>query len=177
MGGLRAVGRKYKSRGAVIQMKIVIINGPNLNMLGIREPALYGRQDYELLEEYCRNVCRELSEQTARKIECKICQSNHEGEIVTWIQQAFFDHVDGIIINPAAYTHSSIAILDALKAAAIPAVEVHLTNIQERETFRHTSYAGMACEAHYIGHGFKGYRLAVEYLMLNYGERGLENGS
>ena len=146
-------------------MKILIVNGPNLNMLGIREPALYGRQDYQALEEYCRSACREFAEQINGEIDCEIFQSNHEGEIVTRIQQAYFDRVDGIVINPAAYTHTSVAILDALKAAAIPAVEVHLTDIREREEFRRISYAGLACEKHFIGYGFEGYRLALEYLV------------
>ena len=146
-------------------MRILIINGPNLNMLGIREPALYGREDYQALEEYCRNACRELSEEMQKEIECELYQSNHEGEIVTRIQQALFDETDGIVINPAAYTHTSVAILDALKAVSIPAVEVHLTDINEREAFRQISYAGMACEEHFIGYGFEGYRMALEYLL------------
>ena len=114
-------------------MKILIINGPNLNMLGIREPALYGRQDYPALEEYCRTACRELSAQYSCEVECEIFQSNYEGALVEKIQQAYFDHTEGIVINPAAYTHTSVAILDALKAAAVPAAEVHLTDIRERE--------------------------------------------
>ena len=159
-------------------MKILIINGPNLNMLGIREPALYGRQDYHALGHFCKDACRELSAELSDEIECEIYQSNHEGEIVTRIQQAYFDHVDEIVINPAAYTHTSVAILDALKAVSIPAVEVHLTDISERESFRHISYAGMACEKHYIGYGFEGYRLAVKYLAERHGKRkGTEYGS
>lgn len=152
-------------------MRILIINGPNLNMLGIREPAMYGRQDYQALEEYCRKSCEELSEQAAEGIECEMFQSNHEGEIVTRIQQAYFDHADGIVINPAAYTHTSVAILDALKAVSIPAVEVHLTDIREREAFRHVSYAGMACEEHYVGYGFEGYQMALQYLVQKYGKK------
>ena len=152
-------------------MNILIVNGPNLNMLGIREPALYGQQDYQALERYCKKACRDLSEQFLCEVECDICQSNHEGELVTRIQQAYFDHVDGIIINPAAYTHTSVAILDALKAVRISAVEVHLTDVREREEFRQISYAGMACEQHYIGYGFEGYRMALEYLVNTYGKQ------
>ena len=151
-------------------MKILIINGPNLNMLGIREPALYGRQDYPALEEYCRTACRELSAQYSCEVECEIFQSNYEGALVEKIQQAYFDEVEGIVINPAAYTHTSVAILDALKAAAVPAAEVHLTAIREREEFRRISYAGMACEQHFIGYGFEGYRMALEYLVRAYGK-------
>jgi len=155
-------------------MKILIINGPNLNMLGIREPSLYGRQDHGALEAYCRNCCRELAVQFSDRIpdgiDCDIFQSNHEGSLVDRIQQAYFDHADGIVINPAAYTHTSVAILDALKAVSIPAVEVHLTDIQEREPFRRISYAGMACEQHFAGQGFESYRLALTYLVQTYGK-------
>ena len=151
-------------------MKVWIINGPNLNMLGIREPGLYGRRDIQALEAFCRNTCLELSAQTGKQIDCAFFQSNHEGALVDKIQEAYWAHVDGIVINPAAYTHTSVAILDALKAVAIPAVEVHLTDIREREDFRRISYAGMACEAHYIGHGFEGYRMALAYLVQNYGQ-------
>lgn len=152
-------------------MHILIMNGPNLNMLGIREPTLYGQQDYQALERYCQQACRDLSTQFHCDITCDLYQSNHEGELVTRIQQAYFDHVEGIVINPAAYTHTSVAILDALKAVAIPAVEVHLTDVREREEFRHISYAGMACEQHYIGYGFEGYRMALEYLVEKYSQR------
>lgn len=139
-------------------MKLLIINGPNLNMLGIREPAIYGNQNYKALTEYVENVCGEHG------VECEILQSNHEGAIVDRIQQAYFDKTDGIVINPAAYTHTSVAILDALKAVSIPAVEVHLSRVSEREDFRQISYAGKACEKTYAGYGFEGYKLAVEYL-------------
>ena len=139
-------------------MKILVINGPNLNLLGVREPELYGRRDFAALEAYIRASCRELG------AECELFQSNHEGAIVDAIQSAL-GRMDGIVINPAAYTHTSVAILDALKAVALPAVEVHLTDIQERESFRHVSYAGMACEKTFAGLGFEGYRRAVEYLV------------
>ena len=152
-------------------MKIWILNGPNLNMLGIREPALYGRGDYASLEAYCRSACEEISATVAGGIECEIFQSNHEGTLVDTIQRAYFEGVNGIVINPGAYTHTSIAILDALKAVSIPAAEVHLTDIRQREPFRQVSYAGMACEAHYMGDGFEGYRKAVAYLAEKYGKR------
>ena len=143
-------------------MKLLILNGPNLNLLGVREPDIYGRQSYADLEEYIRSVCAE------RDVECEIYQSNHEGVLVDLIQSAY-GQVDGIIINPAAYTHTSVAILDALKAVALPAVEVHLSDVSARETFRQISYAGMACEKTFAGFGFDGYRLAVEYLVETYG--------
>ena len=146
-------------------MKLLIINGPNLNMLGIREPAIYGRQDYSALVRFCEESRDELSPQVPGGIELEVFQSNHEGAIVDRLQQAYYDHVDGIIINPAAYTHTSVAILDALKAIAIPAVEVHLSDISEREDFRHLSYAGMACVKTFKGLGFEGYRKAMEYLI------------
>ena len=138
-------------------MKILVINGPNLNMLGIREPELYGRQDYAALVDYAEKSCREAG------FECEVFQSNHEGAIVDKIQSAL-GTADAIIINPAAYTHTSIAILDALKAVALPAVEVHLTDIENREDFRKISYAGMACIKTFAGFGFEGYRMAAEYL-------------
>ena len=143
-------------------MKILVINGPNLNMLGVREPDIYGRQDYAALTAFVRGVCEKLG------VECECFQSNHEGAIVDAIQAAY-GAVDGIVINPAAYTHTSVAILDALKAVAIPAVEVHLSDVSKREAFRHVSYAGMACEATFAGYGFDGYRLAVEYLVQHHG--------
>lgn len=139
-------------------MKLLIINGPNLNMLGIREKQIYGTKTFHDLEQYVRDCCAELG------VEAELFQSNHEGAIVDRIQQAYGD-ADGIVINPAAYTHTSVAILDALKAVSIPAVEVHLSDVNAREAFRHVSYAGMACEAHYIGMGFEGYRKAIEYLV------------
>ena len=138
-------------------MKLLFLNGPNLNMLGVREPDIYGKETYADLERYIRAFCRELG------IGCEIYQSNHEGDLVDAIQRAY-GAVDGIVINPAAYTHTSVAILDALKAVSLPAVEVHLSNIYEREPFRHVSYAGMACVRSFYGHGFEGYRLAILHL-------------
>ena len=138
-------------------MKLLIINGPNLNMLGIREPDIYGRQTYKDLEKFVSDCCTDAG------VECEIIQSNHEGDIVDSIQSAF-GKVDGIVINPAAYTHTSVAILDALKAVAIPAVEVHLSDVSQREAFRQVSYAGMACIKTYMGLGFDGYKQAINYL-------------
>ena len=139
-------------------MKLLVINGPNLNMLGIREPQIYGRETYAALVEYIEEIC-------AREgIEVEIFQSNHEGAIVDRIQEAYGAGVDGIVINPAAYTHTSVAILDALKAVGIPAVEVHLSDISAREPFRQHSYAGMACETSFVGLGFAGYEKAIFYL-------------
>ena len=135
-------------------MKLFIINGPNLNMLGIREKSIYGAQSYEQLVTYVKEVC-------AREgIEVECFQSNHEGAIVDIIQSAY-GTADGIVINPAAYTHTSIAILDALKAVRLPAVEVHLSDITQREAFRQVSYAGQACIASYYGLGFLGYEKAI----------------
>ncbi len=143
-------------------MKILVLNGPNLNMLGIREPGIYGSETYEELESFVREVC------ASHDISCEIFQSNHEGVLVDMIQSAY-GAVDGIVINPAAYTHTSVAILDALKSVSLPAVEVHLSKVSAREEFRQISYAGMACEKTYAGHGFDGYRLAIEYLLEKYG--------
>ena len=143
-------------------MKILVINGPNLNMLGIREPGIYGSQSYAALVAFVSDVCAKHS------IEAEFFQSNHEGSIVDAIQAAY-GVMDGIVINPAAYTHTSVAILDALKAVSIPAVEVHLSDVSAREPFRQVSYAGMACEATFAGHGFDGYRMAVEYLIEHHG--------
>ena len=138
-------------------MKFLIINGPNLNMLGIREPDIYGRRDFAALEKYIRDCCAEAG------IEASLFQSNHEGAIVDRIQAAYGE-ADGIVINPAAYTHTSVAILDALKAVAIPAVEVHLSDVSSRESFRQISYPGMACLKTFMGLGFEGYRQAVLWL-------------
>ena len=142
-------------------MKLLVINGPNLNMLGIREKQIYGDRDYEAL---CHMI-----EAWAAELNCEVelFQSNHEGAIVDRIQQAYFDGTAGIVINPAAYTHTSVAILDALKAVQLPAAEVHISDINVREPFRHISYAGMACQAHFIGMGFDGYRRAMEWMMEN----------
>ena len=138
-------------------MKLLVINGPNLNMLGIREPDIYGKQDFAALEVFIRQAADECGAQV------ELFQSNHEGAIVDKIQWAY-GKMDGIVINPAAYTHTSVAILDALKAVGLPAVEVHLSDVNAREEFRHISYAGMACEKSFIGMGFEGYRKALEYL-------------
>ena len=136
---------------------ILVINGPNLNMLGVREPDIYGKETYEVLVS--------LIEEWAAELDCQgeCLQSNHEGEIVDEIQEAL-GQFDGIVINPAAYTHTSVAILDALKAVGLPAVEVHISDVHTREAFRQISYAGLACEAHFIGLGFAGYKKALEYL-------------
>lgn len=138
-------------------MKILVLNGPNINMLGIREPGIYGRNTYaDLLK---------LIEDTGKELEIDILhyQSNHEGDLVDKIQWAY-GKVDGIVINPAAYTHTSVAILDALKAVSIPAVEVHISDVDAREPFRQISYAGMACCKTIKGHGLAGYREAILYL-------------
>ncbi len=138
-------------------MKLLIINGPNLNLLGLREPEIYGKRDYAALETFVRDACREAG------FDCEVFQSNHEGVIVDKIQAAY-GVFDGIVINPAAYTHTSVAILDALKAVGIPAVEVHLSDVSSREAFRQISYAGMACIKTYMGLGFDGYAEAIRYL-------------
>ncbi len=139
-------------------MKIKVINGPNLNMLGIREPAIYGKGTYKDLEVFVEEISRELS------VECEMFQSNCEGDIVTCIQECY-EKFDGIVINPAAYTHTSIAILDALKSVGIPTVEVHLSNVSEREEFRHHSFVSLYAEKVITGKGFSGYREAIEYLL------------
>ena len=143
-------------------MKILVINGPNINMVGIREPDIYGRQDFKAL----LALIAETAEEEGLDVECY--QSNHEGDLVDKIQEAY-GVFDGIVINPGAYTHTSIAILDAMKAVSIPAVEVHLSDISEREEFRHISYAGMACVKTFKGLGFDGYVQALKYLKENYG--------
>ncbi len=140
--------------------RILVINGPNINMLGIREPGIYGKNTFtELLK---------LLEDTAaaEDLEIEQYQSNHEGDIVDKIQWAY-GKIDGIVINPAAYTHTSVAILDALKAVSIPAVEVHISDVDNREAFRQISYAGLACCKTIKGHGLEGYREAVLYLKAN----------
>lgn len=138
-------------------MKLLVINGPNLNMLGLREPAIYGDRSYKALVELIEDVCQ------AEDIQVEVFQSNHEGAIVDKIQAAY-GVFDGIVINPAAYTHTSVAILDALKAVALPTVEVHISDVSSRESFRQVSYAGMACIKTYMGHGFEGYAMAIRYL-------------
>lgn len=141
-------------------MKILVINGPNINMLGIREPGIYGKQTFKDLLELLENTAKSWN------IEIEQYQSNHEGDIVDRIQAAY-GKFDGIVINPAAYTHTSVAILDALKAVSIPAVEVHISNVDSRESFRQISYAGLACKKAIKGQGLDGYRQAIEYLIKN----------
>ena len=142
-------------------MKLLVINGPNLNLLGLREPAIYGSQNYESLLALIRTTC------DAEGIEVGFAQSNHEGAIVDAIQAAYGVY-DGIVINPAAYTHTSVAILDALKAVALPAVEVHLSDVKSRDDFRQISYARLACEKTIMGLGFQGYVEAIRYLVDKY---------
>ena len=142
-------------------MKILVINGPNINMLGIREPKIYGKQTFSDLQ----NLLVETAQ--TFKVEVEQYQSNHEGDLVDRIQQAYGE-IDVIVINPAAYTHTSVAILDALKAVGIPAVEVHISDVDSREAFRQISYAGLACEKTIKGQGLDGYRQAIEYLVNKY---------
>ena len=148
-------------------MKLFVLNGPNLNLLGIREPDIYGRQTFADLEAFIREVC------ARENIEVECFQSNHEGVLVDVIQSAL-GKADGIVINPAAYTHTSIAILDALKAVSLPAVEVHISQVSEREPFRQVSYAGMACLKTYMGLGFEGYRQAILCLKDHLAGKGAE---
>ena len=145
-------------------MKILVINGPNLNMLGIREPDLYGRETYADLVE----KIREYAEKTGTEV--SFFQSNHEGDLVDAIQGAYPD-TDGIIINPAAYTHTSVAILDAVKAVAIPTVEVHMSDVKSRDDFRQVSYIRQACIATFMGKGFGSYIEALELLKNRYDEQ------
>ena len=138
-------------------MKILVLNGPNLNLLGLREPTIYGAQSYADLVAFITQSAAELG------CTVEVRQSNHEGVLVDWIQEAY-GKFDGIVINPAAYTHTSVAILDALKAVALPAVEVHLSDVSKREDFRQISYARLACQSTFMGLGFEGYKKALEYL-------------
>ena len=144
-------------------MKLLIINGPNLNMLGIREKHLYGAQDFSALCDYLKQQGQRLG------VEVELYQSNHEGDLVDCIQNAY-QRIDGIVINPGAYTHTSVALLDALKAVSIPACEVHLTDVNAREDFRRISYVRLACDRTFAGYGFDGYRMAMEYLVEKYGK-------
>lgn len=139
-------------------MKISVINGPNLNMLGIREPQHYGRESYEDLKKKIFDYCKD-------KCEVDIKQSNHEGDLVDFIQNAYFNGCDGIIINPGAYTHTSIALLDAVKAVMLPTVEVHISDVSARENYRRISYIREACIATVSGEGTDGYLLAVDILL------------
>ncbi len=138
-------------------MKLLILNGPNLNLLGLREPGIYGAQTYDGLCADIRAHALELG------VEVELRQSNHEGVLVDWIQQAY-GRVDGIVFNPGAYTHTSVALLDALRAVAIPTVEVHISDVTKREPFRQVSYIRPACVKSIIGHGTRGYLEAMDYL-------------
>ncbi len=140
-------------------MNILVINGPNLNMLGVREPALYGSGTYEALCQQIEAYCQE------KKIGVEFFQSNHEGALVDRIQAAYFEGVDGIVINPGAYTHTSIALLDAVKSVCIPTVEVHISKVEQREAFRQVSYIRDVCVATITGKGFAGYLEAIDVLM------------
>ncbi|MFR2514968.1 MAG: type II 3-dehydroquinate dehydratase [Oscillospiraceae bacterium] len=153
----RHAGRDRPANSGGMDMNILVLNGPNLNLLGLREPELYGREDYAALERFIRAAAQEAGAAVT------IRQSNYEGELVTWVQQAH-GVFDGLVINAAAYTHTSVALLDALKAVRLPAAEVHLTDIDAREPFRRISYVGMACGAHFKGLGFEGYRRAIRWL-------------
>ncbi len=141
-------------------MKLYILNGPNLNMLGIREPEQYGSDNYQTLLEKIQAHCKSLG------IEAVCKQSNHEGDLVDWIQEAYFEKADGIVINPGAYTHTGIAILDAAKAVKLPIVEVHISKVEEREAFRQVSYIRAACVKTITGHGLNGYLEAIDFLNL-----------
>ena len=140
-------------------MKILVINGPNINMLGIREPEVYGAATYEDLVAYIKDAAAE------RGVAVDFFQSNHEGALVDEIQRAYFDQYDGIIINPAAYTHTSVALLDAVKAVNIPTVEVHISDVTKREDFRQVSYVRKACVGTVMGKGFDGYVEAMDVLL------------
>lgn len=140
-------------------MKIYVLNGPNLNMLGIREPEHYGNENYKSLIERIEAYCRE------RGVEVICRQSNHEGALVDWIQEAYFEGADGIVINPGAYTHTSVALLDAVKSTRLPTVEVHISKIEEREAFRQISYIREACVKTITGHGTAGYLEAIDLLI------------
>ena len=143
-------------------MKLYILNGPNLNMLGIREPAHYGKLSYTDLIDQITEYCK------ARGIEAVCKQSNHEGDLVDWIQEAYFAHADGIVINPGAYTHTSIALLDAVKSVGLPTVEIHISKVEEREDFRQISYIRAACIKTITGHGTNGYLEAVDAIVAHY---------
>lgn len=144
-------------------MKLLVINGPNLNMVGIREKHLYGAQDFDALCAFVREQAAKLG------VEVELYQSNHEGDLVDCIQAAY-QMIDGIVINPGAYTHTSVALLDAIKAVSIPTCEVHLTDVNAREEFRRISYVRLACDKTFAGYGFDGYRMAMEYLVEKYGK-------
>ena len=138
-------------------MKVFVINGPNLNMLGIREPGVYGSSTYNDLVEMIKKHCAEIN------VEVDFFQSNHEGDLVDYIQKAYYE-ADGIVINPGAYTHTSVALMDAAKAVAKPLVEVHISDVSKREDFRQVSYISLAASKRIMGHGFNGYIEAIDYL-------------
>lgn len=140
-------------------MKLYILNGPNLNMLGIREPEHYGNVTYKSLIEQIEQHCAKSN----IKAVCR--QSNHEGDLVDWIQEAYFEGADGIVINPGAYTHTSVALLDAVKSTKLPTVEVHISKVEEREDFRQVSYIRAACVKTITGHGINGYMEAIDHLL------------
>lgn len=140
-------------------MKLLVLNGPNLNFIGIREPEIYGKETYNDLCEFIKNYANK------NNIEIEIKQSNHEGFLVDYIHQAYFDKVDGIIINPGAYTHTSIALLDAIKSVSIKTIEVHLSDVTKREDFRQVSYLRSACVKSIMGKGFNGYIEAIDYFL------------
>ena len=140
-------------------MHILVINGPNMNLLGVRQPEIYGRTTYEELTAMIQDEAKRLGV----KVSC--FQSNHEGDLIDVIQQAYYDKMDGIIINPAAYTHTSVALLDAVKAVGIPTVEVHVSDPDTREDFRHVSYIRAACVKTIRGHGLDGYLEALRFLV------------
>ena len=147
-------------------MKILVINGPNINMLGIREPEHYGKETYADLENKIRTYCN-------GKCEIELKQSNYEGKLVDYIQDAYFEKIDGIVINPAAYTHTSVAILDAIKSVNIPTVEVHISDVASREDFRQISYIMQACIKTISGQGTDGYLHAIDTLITHIQEAGL----
>lgn len=145
-------------------MRILVLNGPNLNLLGLREPEIYGSKDFKALETHIRNAAQEL------QIEIQLFQSNHEGALVDQIQEAY-GNFDGIIINPAAYTHTSVAIMDALKAVALPTIEVHLSDIRSRESFRQFSYVSLYATKSFCGLGFEGYTEGLKWLKEHLSDR------
>lgn len=143
-------------------MKIIVINGPNLNLLGVREPSVYGVETYADLKEKAENYAKE------KDVEIEVLQSNHEGDLVDFIHRAYYTKADGIVINPAAYTHTSVALLDAVKAVCIPTVEVHISDVSKREDFRQISYIREACIATVSGKGTDGYLEAMDLLLKEY---------
>ena len=143
-------------------MKILVINGPNLNLLGVREPSVYGKETYSDLVEKIENYAKE------KGVDTEVLQSNHEGDLVDFIHRAYYTKVDGIVINPAAYTHTSVALLDAVKATSIPTVEVHISDVSKREDFRQISFIRQACVATISGKGTDGYLMAMDLLLKEY---------